>query len=154
MSGFYNARHTLGKAVKSTRAGHFLARLDQLRQVQAFIEEFCAESGLPRDACLRLNLVIEELFTNTVRHGHRGDCDAPVWVAVSRGDDRVQLVYEDKAPAFNPYSALENAPAPDQTVSMRRVGGLGVLLTKELARSRDYAYVFGRNRIRLTLAPA
>jgi hypothetical protein len=37
---------------------------------------------------------------------------------------------------------------------MRKIGGLGVLLTKELAASRDYAYLFGRNRIRLTLAPA
>jgi anti-sigma regulatory factor (Ser/Thr protein kinase) len=140
--------------VNFTRAGQFLARLDQLRPMQAFVEKFCAEAALHRAACLRLNLVVEELFTNTVRHGHRGDCDAPVWVAVSRHDDSVQLVYEDKAPAFNPYSALENAPTPDMTVSMRRVGGLGVLLTRELARTRDYAYVFGRNRIRLTLATA
>jgi len=124
--------------------------------MQAFLERFCAETRLPRDACLRLNLVIEELFTNTVRHGYRGDCDAPVWVGLSRQDDMVRLVYEDKAPPFNPYSAIAEAaaPAPDATLSMRRVGGLGVLLTKELAKSRDYAYVFGRNRIRLALAPA
>jgi hypothetical protein len=37
---------------------------------------------------------------------------------------------------------------------MRKVGGLGVLLTKELAASRDYAYLFGRNRIRLILGRA
>jgi len=42
----------------------------------------------------------------------------------------------------------------DTTVSMRKIGGLGVLLTKELAASRDYAYLFGRNRVRLTLATA
>jgi serine/threonine-protein kinase RsbW len=142
--------------VNTLRAEHFLARLDQLRPMQAFLEKFCANAGLPREACLRLNLVVEELFTNTVRHGHRGDCNAPVWVTVSRGDDRVQLIYEDTAPAFNPYSALTEAAAlaPDTTVSMRRLGGLGVLLTKELAKSRDYAYVFGRNRIRLMLATA
>jgi len=124
--------------------------------MQAFLENFCAQAALPREACLRLNLVVEELFTNTVRHGHQGDCDAPVWVTVSRGGDRVQLIYEDKAPPFNPYSALKEAgaPVPDTTVSMRRIGGLGVLLTKELAKSRDYAFVFGRNRIRLMLAPA
>ena len=144
----------LRKAVNYDRAAQFLARLDQLRPMQRFLEQFCSDFGVRRAAYLRLNLVLEELFTNTVRHGHRGDCDAPVWVAVSRHDDSVQLVYEDKAPAFNPYSALESAPTPDMTVSMRRVGGLGVLLTRELARTRDYAYVFGRNRIRLTLANA
>ena len=142
--------------MNTSRTEQFLARLEQLRPMQAFLERFCSENAVPRDACLRLNLVVEELFTNTVRHGHHGDCDAPVWVGVSRLGDVVHLVYEDKAPPFNPYSALADAstPAPDVTVSMRRIGGLGVLLTKELAKSRDYAYVFGRNRIRLTLSPA
>jgi serine/threonine-protein kinase RsbW len=137
--------------VNYDRAAQFLARLDQLRPMQRFLEEFCTESALPRAAYLRLNLVLEELFTNTVRHGHRGDCDAPVWIAVSRGDDNLFVVYEDKAPPFNPYAHLTE-PAVDTTVSMRKIGGLGVLLTKELAATRDYAYLFGRNRIRLTLA--
>ena len=137
--------------MKYARVGQFLARLDQLRRVQSFLEAFCADSGLPRQRCLRLNLVLEELFTNTVKHGHRGDCDAPVWVALSRMGDAVHIVYEDKAPAFNPYAHLPEEP-PDTTLELRKVGGLGVLLTKELAASRDYAYLFGRNRIRLTLA--
>jgi anti-sigma regulatory factor (Ser/Thr protein kinase) len=135
------------------RAAQFLARLDQLRPMQRFLEGFCAESGLPRAAYLRLNLVLEELFTNTVRHGHRGDCDAPVWIAVSRSGDTLSLLYEDKAPPFNPYARLTE-PVVDATVSMRKIGGLGVLLTKQLAASRDYAYLFGRNRIRLTLSAA
>jgi anti-sigma regulatory factor (Ser/Thr protein kinase) len=135
------------------RAAQFLARLDQLRPMQRFLEGFCAESGLPRAAYLRLNLVLEELFTNTVRHGHRGDCDAPVWIAVSRSGDTLSLLYEDKAPPFNPYARLTE-PVVDATVSMRKIGGLGVLLTKQIAASRDYAYLFGRNRIRLTLSAA
>ena len=135
------------------RAAQFLARLDQLRPMQRFLERFCAESGLSRAAYLRLNLVLEELFTNTVRHGHRGDCDAPIWIAVSRSGDTLSVLYEDKAPPFNPYARLTE-PVVDTTVSMRKIGGLGVLLTMELAASRDYAYLFGRNRIRLTLAAA
>jgi hypothetical protein len=31
------------------------------------------------------------------------------------------------------------------------VGGLGVLLARELAATREYAYLFGRNRLRLAL---
>jgi anti-sigma regulatory factor (Ser/Thr protein kinase) len=139
--------------VNYDRAEQFLARLDQLRPLQQFLERFCSESSLPRAAYLRLNLVLEELFTNTVRHGHRGDCDAPVWIAVSRGGDTLYVVYEDKAPPFNPYAHLSE-PVLDATVSMRKIGGLGVLLTRELAATRDYAYLFGRNRIRLTLATA
>jgi STAS domain-containing protein len=37
------------------------------------------------------------------------------------------------------------------TVKMRKIGGLGGLLTRKLASSREYAYLYGRNRIRLAL---
>jgi hypothetical protein len=36
-------------------------------------------------------------------------------------------------------------------VQTGKVGGLGVLLARELAATREYAYLFGRNRLRLAL---
>lgn len=129
----------------------FPARMDRLRSLRAFLESFSAQAGLPEDQCLRLNLVLEELFTNTVRHGHGGDSDAPVWVTLASGPAGVNLTYEDAAPPFNPYGRPPDA-SPDTTVKMRKIGGLGVLLTRKLAASREYAYLYGRNRIRLALA--
>jgi anti-sigma regulatory factor (Ser/Thr protein kinase) len=128
----------------------FYARLGELRQVNAFVEGYCRDAGLARDQCLKVNVILEELFVNTVRHGHRGDCEAPVWMTLESGDEAVQVTYEDTAPPFNPYARLP-VQGPDTTAEMRKIGGLGVLLTKELAHRRDYAYVFGRNRIRLAL---
>ncbi len=133
-----------------TRLAMFHARLSELRAVNAFVEAFCAEVAMARASCLRLNLVLEELFVNTVRHGHRADCDAPVWMRLDGRPDGVHVTYEDVAPPFNPYAKLPDKP-PDTTLEMRKIGGLGVLLTKELARTRDYSYVFGRNRVRLVL---
>jgi anti-sigma regulatory factor (Ser/Thr protein kinase) len=128
----------------------FYARLTELRRVSAFLEGYCKSAGLAREHCLRINVILEELFINTVRHGHRGDCDAPVWMTLEAGDSKLQVTYEDTAPPFNPYARLPLG-RPDTTAEMRKIGGLGVLLTKELAASRDYAYVFGRNRIRLAI---
>jgi serine/threonine-protein kinase RsbW len=133
-----------------SRLAMFHARLSELGGVRAFVESFCGEAAIPREHCLRLNLVLEELFVNSVRHGHRDESDAPVWVTLDRRTDTVQVTYEDTAPPFNPYARLPVTP-PDTTVEMRKIGGLGLLLTKELAATRDYSYVFGRNRIRLTL---
>jgi anti-sigma regulatory factor (Ser/Thr protein kinase) len=134
------------------RSAMFPARLTELRQVGGFLQQFCTGAAITRERYLRLNVVLEELFLNTVRHGHGGDCDAPVWVTLCARDDAAQVIYEDTAPPFNPYAHLP-ASRPDSTLEMRRmgVGGLGVLLTKELADTRDYAYLFGRNRIRLLL---
>ena len=110
--------------------------------MSGFLEAFCGEAGVDRSRCLRLNVVLEELFVNTVSHGHKGDCDAPVWITLEAGPQAVHVTYEDTAPAFNPFVY------PVQT---GKVGGLGVLLARELAATRDYAYVFGRNRLRLAL---
>lgn len=128
----------------------FYARLTELRGVSAFLEGYCKSAGLAREHCLRINVILEELFINTVRHGHRGDCDAPVWMTLEADERSLQVTYEDTAPPFNPYARLPLG-RPDTTAEMRKIGGLGVLLTKELAATRDYAYVFGRNRIRLAL---
>ena len=129
--------------VKNARSAMFLARLAELRRIGTFVEGYCAEAGLARERCLRLNLVLEELFINTVNHGHRGDCDAPIWIQLDAQPQAVQLTYEDTAPPFNPFV---------HRVEIGKIGGLGVLLTRELAAAREYAYLFGRNRIRLSLA--
>jgi serine/threonine-protein kinase RsbW len=128
----------------------FHSRLSELRGISTFLERFCSTAGIERQHCLRLNLVLEELFINTVRHGHGGDCDAPVWMMLDADERSVHVIYEDTAPPFNPYARLPESP-PDTTLEMRKIGGLGVLLTNELAAARDYAYLFGRNRIRLAM---
>lgn len=131
----------------------FPARLGELRTLREFLERFCALAEIAADDCLRVNLVLEELFTNTVRHGYRGECDAPIWVTLdSAAQGTLRVTYEDSAPPFNPWVGLPEF-APDSTLRSRRIGGLGVLLTRKLAKSRDYAYLFGRNRIRLEFVP-
>ena len=56
---------------------------------------------------------------------------------------------------FELYGVGSNRPAEmlEALQETRREGGLGVLLAHGLSSSTDYAYIFGRNRIRLTLAP-
>src|SRR5712664_2829277 len=140
----------MADSVINALSAMFPARLAELRRLGGFLEGFCAACGIEREHCLRLNLVLEELFVNTVRHGHRGDCDAAVWVSVAAEPAAVRVTYEDTAPPFNPYARLP-AKLLDDTHEMHKIGGLGVLLTRELAATLDYAYVFGRNRIRLKL---
>jgi hypothetical protein len=41
-----------------SRLAMFHARLSELREVNAFVAAFCDETAMPRDPCLRLNLVL------------------------------------------------------------------------------------------------
>lgn len=153
MRAAYNARK--GNAVNAitTRAGMFVSRLDDLKKARAFLESFCEGAGIARKDALRLNLVVEELFLNTVKHGHRGGADAPVWITLATEPDGIRLSYEDHAAPFNPFApgARELLEALAET---RREGGLGVLLAHSLTTRSEYAYLYGRNRIRVTLPPA
>ncbi len=151
MRAAYNARKGISVNTITTRAGMFASRLAELKKARAFLESFCAGAGIEKQAGLRLNLVVEELFLNTVKHGHRGGSDAPVWITLATTADGIRLTYEDHAPPFNPFApgARELLEALAES---RREGGLGVLLAHSLTRQSEYAYLYGRNRIRVTLA--
>jgi anti-sigma regulatory factor (Ser/Thr protein kinase) len=128
----------------------FPSRLDQWKHARAFIEGFCRAAGVPRDKGLKANLVVEELFLNTVKHGHKGGSDAPVWIELVADDERVRLTYEDFGPPFNPFAA-QTREMLEALAETRREGGLGIILANGLTASNEYAYLFGRNRIRLEL---
>lgn len=129
----------------------FASRLGDLKAARSFLEGFCAAAGIDRQPCLKLNLVVEELFLNTVKHGHRGGSDAPVWITLTAVQGGIRMTYEDRAAPFNPFAAATREML-EALADSRREGGLGVLLAHGLTTESDYAYLFGRNRIRLALA--
>ena len=134
----------------TTRMGMFPSRLEAWKNARAFIEEFCRGAQIPKDSGLKANLVIEELFLNTVKHGHRGGSEAPVWITLSASGGEISLIYEDRAPPFNPFAEATREML-EALAETRREGGLGVILAHGLTATADYSYIFGRNRIRLTL---
>ena len=129
----------------------FPARRDALPQVDAFLGEVCAAAGLGREPCLRLTLLVEELFTNTVVHGHGADSEAPVRIECEVSPGRVALTYEDTGPAHDPFARVIT-PDAGAGVEERPVGGLGVLLVSEMAQQVEYQRTGDRNRISLVIA--
>jgi len=127
------------------------ARLASLFDVSAFIAEICAAAAIAPDLCLKLTLLVEELFVNTVTHGHGRDCEEPVSLAVEASPGRVALCYEDTAPPYDPFHAV-TPPDERADVEDRLVGGLGVLLVSTLAKNAEYRRVDGKNQIRLVVA--
>ncbi|HEY7652578.1 MAG TPA: ATP-binding protein [Methylomirabilota bacterium] len=131
----------------------FPARRAALPQVEAFLAEVCAAAGLGREASLRVTLLVEELFTNTVVHGHGGDSDAPVRLDCEVAVGRIALVYEDTGPPHDPFAAVAS-PDPGAGVEDRPVGGLGVLLVSVMAQQVEYRRAGELNRISLVIGVA
>jgi anti-sigma regulatory factor (Ser/Thr protein kinase) len=122
----------------------FPARLSALPAIEAFIDDVCAGSGLGRESAFRLSVLVEELFTNTVRHGHGRDTDEPVALALEAAPGRMTAVYEDTAPPHDPFAARRTPCAEGG------VGGVGLRLIASMS-SAEYRYADGKNRIRLVI---
>jgi len=126
----------------------FPARLAALRDTGAFAQVFCERNGIDRHTALRLTLVIEELFTNTVQHGYRAESDLPVRIELSACNGGVAIFYEDAAPRYDPLARSCGASAElDAPFAARSVGGLGLYLISQLVADARYAYENGCNRI-------
>lgn len=127
----------------TARRQRFPARADALPRVSAFVERRCRELGADRRAALRLILVAEELFINTIMHGYGGNSSRPVSLAVRRSGREIVLVAEDGGPAFDPFRGVGQAPA----VARSGVGGLGRVLVAGIASRQHYERRGGRNRV-------
>jgi serine/threonine-protein kinase RsbW len=128
------------------------ARMDGLAEAIAFVEAFCGDRGVAASDVLRLSLVVEELFTNTVVHGHGGGSDAPVRIGLVADPSHLHLCYEDSAPAFDLLDHAARSPVdPAAGLVDRPVGQLGIALVVRMAERIGYEHRDGANRVRLAL---
>ncbi len=118
----------------------------------AFALDFCERHGVDRAAAQRVRLVIEELFTNSIQHGYRGETDAPVRIELGLVEGHVTVQYEDSAPRYDPLAQLESLTARTVTsLEHATEGGLGIYLVGKSAYGADYRYEDGHNRLRLVM---
>jgi anti-sigma regulatory factor (Ser/Thr protein kinase) len=130
----------------------FRARMQCLPEAAAFVDSFCRSQGIAANDRLRLTLIVEELFTNAVRHGHGGDSDAPIRLTLDASPTEVFVLYEDAAPAFDPTARVAESRADlEAALEHRPVGGFGVALVAQMASSLDYIREGDLNRLRLVL---
>ena len=125
-----------------------LANNQEYPRLQAFVEHACARAGCSARQRLRVMLLVEELFTNTVQHGRRGAASVPVKVSIGiRAGREISVRYEDGAPRYDPFHHSRAKVDLSDSVVLRPLGGLGVLLIRELGRDVRYAWSRGRNRV-------
>ena len=124
----------------------FSARQAEFDSIADFIESACA--NLKDDERLRIILLVEELFANSVNHGYGGDSDQPVWLTLGTGKQDCHIVYEDCAPPYNPFAAVD-ASNMQADLAERPIGGLGIVLLTEFSSRRKYERRGDRNVIEL-----
>ena len=128
--------------------GEFRREIDALGEVFAFLEAFSDGQEVDEKTAFCINLVVEELFTNMVRHNEGGG--DRITVSIERQDNRVllELVDTDVEP-FDPETA--EVPPVDAGIDERRPGGLGIYLVRSMVDDLNYDYEPEGRRMRITV---
>ncbi|MDB5396364.1 MAG: hypothetical protein JWM91_3870 [Rhodospirillales bacterium] len=107
--------------------------------------------NLGGDLVSRVRIVVEELFSNTVKYGYGEECERPVRVRLLAGLI-LTLVYEDDAAPFD-----STRWKPDETANIaandRPEGQAGIMLVMGLSSSARYLPRPGGNCLEITFEP-
>jgi len=115
----------------------FAREISSLGEIFEFVGEFVEGHEVDERAAFCIHLVIEELFTNMVRH-NRGGGDEIV-IGLDRDDGRLSLeLIDTDVESFDPdtIDAVQVAAGIEE----RRPGGLGIHLVRSLVDDLQYNY--------------
>jgi anti-sigma regulatory factor (Ser/Thr protein kinase) len=112
------------------------------------IGDFGAAARLPADIVAKARIVVEELYSNTIKYGYRGECDRRVWLRLSAAGS-LTVIYEDDAPVFDPtpWATLSTDPGRPSAAEALREGEAGLALMFGLATSVAYEPRADGNRL-------
>jgi serine/threonine-protein kinase RsbW len=112
------------------------ARMDALAALRAFALERATALGMSEQVCARIDLVLEEVLLNIFYHAYKGE-PGQVRLGCGRvpGQGFVVRVM-DQGQLFDPLQR----EAPDTTgpIEDRPIGGLGVLLARQMSSAMAY----------------
>ncbi|HTW71568.1 MAG TPA: ATP-binding protein [Acetobacteraceae bacterium] len=134
--------------------GGFTLRVERsmagLARLGGWLDGIAAALRLDTRSELALRLCVEEAASNVVMHGAPGDADAGfVELRVAPEPEALRVIVEDRCGAFDPLTV----PEPDLPTRLEdaRVGGLGIHLMRQYAKSIDYERRDGTNRLILSI---
>ena len=118
------------------------------RIIQEF-EGFADTQQLPSVISQKVSIALDELLNNIISYGFDDDEDNGINIQFDYADQRLEVSVVDDGKPFNPFD--QRMPDTSLTVEKRSIGGLGVLLVKELMNEVSYQRVQGSNIVKLVL---
>lgn len=133
-----------GKAGVGTMRRTFARKLDALQQIFGFVAEFLAPIDPQSLDHREIQLVVEELFTNFLRHNRDGANE--IGIELQRYSGHVEVIVTDTD--VEPFD-ITQVPAMqlDQPLEKRRGGGMGLQLVRTIADKLSYEYSERTSRV-------
>ena len=84
----------------------------------------------------RLEVIFEELVSNTIRHGFTKHSNQSIHVSIDPKPEAIEFTFEDDGEPFNPLEMA--APESFSSIENARIGGLGIPLIVRLSANLRY----------------
>jgi sigma-B regulation protein RsbU (phosphoserine phosphatase) len=111
-------------------------RVEEVARVESELNVLSERWGLDDDLTGKLNLVIEEVFTNIVFYAYNDSSEHDVWIYFERSGDELKVTIKDDGKPFNIVSSVNADVTSD--MEDRNIGGLGIHFVKEFTDTLEY----------------
>lgn len=125
--------------VKYTGSSRYTLNLEndvkQVAQLAPWVNTLVGAYGIPHDKVFNLNLALEEAVVNVMSYAYDGE-KQPVCLIACREGDMLLVTITDHGKEFDPTQAED--PDLDLPVEDRPIGGLGIMLVRNIASKVQY----------------
>lgn len=120
------------------------ATIENITQVTAFIDEELDAAGCPLKVRMRIDIAIDELFSNIARYAYTPETGmATVQLQLESEPPAATISFIDNGVPYNPLMQAE--PDTSAPLKERRIGGLGIFMVKKSMDDLRYEYTGGKN---------
>jgi len=119
----------------------------QVTELNRFVQSVTEELQFDKALSKRIKLAVEEVVVNIMDYAYAPDIKGQVTVEAMANDKRLRFILTDSGRPFDPTSV--SRADTTLTVEDRPIGGLGVLLTRNLMDTINYERIEGNNVLRL-----
>lgn len=119
--------------------------LSELKALHRHLNNWGADIGLPADSISRINICLDELFTNIVSYGFEDGLEHFVKFTLNGDNHFVIINIEDDGKPFNPLEKID--PDFPENVESAKIGGLGILIIRKLMDNVSYDRRRGKNKL-------
>ena len=121
----------------------------KIEEVETFVEEFLETVECSMDLITTIGIAVEEIYVNIAHYAYEteGGGDATISMEYDEDTRTVKIAFIDRGEAFDPLAK----PDPDLVAyhKERRIGGLGIFMTKKIMDDISYEYKDGQNILTL-----
>ncbi len=129
------------------------SRISELAHLHPWIDRLSSRHKIPANTQFAMNLCLEEVISNIIRHGYCGDPDHSIAIIFTNPrEDNFVFVVEDEAPHFNPVESPELPPL--SSLEELAVGGQGIRLLRRFADALEYQATPAGNRLSVRFTAA